>query len=53
MGRGENMDWKTAISVCILERRHTPCTQRHEKESMPQPRFIPTYPNDMMTIHYI
>ena len=53
MGRGENMNGKTAISVCILERRHTPYTQRHEKESMPLPRFIPTYPNDMMTIRYI
>ena len=53
MGRSENMDGTTVISVCILERWRTPCTQRREKESMPQPHFIQTYPNDMMTIHYI
>ena len=53
MRRSENMDGTTVISVCILERWRTPCTQRREKENMPQPHFIQTYPNDMMTIHYI
>lgn len=53
MRSSENIAGTTVISVCILERRHTPYTQRHEKESMPLPRFIPTYPNDMMNIHYI